>query len=535
MKDHQPVNILVVDDSRTHLKIVQVVLNPLKQTIITANSGEEAIECVKQEDFAVILLDVNLPGINGFQTAARIREIQRSQTTPIIFMTAMEASDVKLFQGYNQGAVDFLIKPIPPFILKSKVSVFIELYHQSHFITSQTTYIDQISENLQKQEIQIKEQSALLELIQEAIMICDLDHNVQFWNKGSSQLYGWRKNEILEKNWYQLLKAKSNESPEEIKKKLILNDIWDGEFLVTNKQNKSLITYHRWTLRTDQKGKPIGYFAISYDVTDKKREQLAIRRSLEKEQEKNLFQQQFVGDSFNEIKNSLNLISGTTQMIRLYKQKLNIEQLLNYIERIENYTKETQELLEDLLFVIKANAGENLLNLVPVNLYKLCENLVKSLKFGQGRNHFITFVMGDEIPQNTTSQSSPTIISSQSKDKALMYLDEKIIWKMLNTLLSNAIQYSKDKTHIELKLTYEEDQVIIRVQDQGIGIPIEDQAYIFEPFYRGKNTESISGLGIGLHLVQTYVRLHQGKIMMTSSAGQGTTFQIILPRNLNPN
>jgi len=535
MKDQQPVNILVVDDSRTHLKIVQAVLTPLKQTIITANSGEEAIECVKQEDFAVILLDVNLPEMNGFQTAAKMREIKRSQTTPIIFMTAMETSDVKLFQGYNQGAVDFLIKPIPPFILKSKVSVFIELYQQNNFITSQTTYIEQISENLQKQEVQIKDQSALLELIQEAIMICNLDHKVEFWNKGSNQLYGWRKNEIIGQNWYEILKAKSTEYLEEIKKKLILTETWDGEFLLTNKQNKSLITYHRWTLRTDQKGKPIGYFSISYDVTDKKREQLALRRNLEKEQEKNNFQKQFINDCFGEIKNTLNSISGTIQMVRLYKQKLNIEQLLNHIERIENYTKDTQELLEDLLFIIKAKDGENLLNLVPVNLYKICQNLVKSLKFGIGRNHLINFIADDEIQETIALQTSPTIISSTSKDKTLMYLDEKMIWKMLNILLSNAIQYSKDQSYIELHLRYEEDQVIILVKDQGIGIPTEDQAYIFEPFYRAKNTDIITGLGIGLHLVQTYVKLHHGKIMMTSLAGQGTTFQITLPRNLTPN
>lgn len=536
MQETPPVNILVIDDNSTHLKIMRAVLNPLKQTIITAQSGEEGLECVKQEDFAVILLDVNLPGINGLQTATKIREIKRSQKTPIIFMTASETSEVQLFQGYNQGAVDFLIKPIPPYILKSKVSVFIDLYRQNHIINTQSTYIDEVNQDIQNKDLKLKEQAQLLELTKEAIMICDLEHNVQFWNQGSTQLYGWSKQEIVGKNWYQILKVKSNDSADNIKRNLVMNEAWKGEFLTVTKNNKAIITSHSWTLRTDYKGKPLGYFAISYDITETKKEQLEIRRSLEKEQEKGDLRQKFVDDSFSEIKNSLNLILGITQLIRLYKNKLNLEQLLNHIERIENYTKNTFNLIEDLLFIIRANSEEDdLLILVPVNLYKLCQNLVETLKFGMGRNHLISFMMVDELQPTITnieSEISPT--STQFREKSLIYLDEKIIWKMLNILLSNAIQYSKDKTHIELKLSYQEDQIVFIIQDEGIGIPTDDQPHIFEPFYRAKNTESIPGLGIGLHLVQTYVKLHHGSIIMESIPGQGTNFQVSLPRNLRP-
>jgi two-component system, cell cycle sensor histidine kinase and response regulator CckA len=536
MNENNSVNILVVDDSLTHLKIVQAVLNPLKQNIITAISGEEAIKATEKNDFAVILLDVSLPGIDGFQTAAKIRENKRSQKTPIIFMTALETSDVKIFQGYNQGAVDFLIKPIPPYILKSKVSVFMEIYQQNNIINTQNTYIDKISENIQQQEIEIKQQATLLESTKEAIMICDLDHNIQFWNQGSTLLYGWKKHEILGKNWHEILKTKCNDSLEDIKKELILKDFWKGEFLLFTKKNKPIITSHSWTLRTDYKGKPIGYFSISADITDSKKEQLEVRRSLEKAQEKNFFREKFINDSFLEIKNSLNLILGITQLIRLYKNKLNMEQLFSHIERMENYTKNTSNLIEDLSFIIKSHSGKNqeLLVLIPVNVYKVCQNLVETLKFGIGRNHLISFMIMDELQQTITNQEDSEGKTNKEKEKSLIYLDEKIIWKMLNILLSNAIQYSKDKTRIDLKLTYQDDNIVFLIEDQGIGIPTEDQPYIFEPFYRGKNTDTIPGLGVGLHLVKTYVKLHKGNILMSSIPGQGSSFQITLPRNLKP-
>ena len=397
MQELQPVNILVVDDNRTFLKIVQVVLTPLKQNIVAAYSGEEAIECVEKYDFSVILLDVHLPKIDGFQTAAKIRQINRSKRTPIIFMTALEPDAVQLFQGYNQGAVDFLTKPIPPYILKSKVSVFIQIYQQSNLINNQNTYIDQINENIQEKEIKIKEQSLFLELNQESIIICNLDHKIKFWNQGAIKLYGWKENEILGKNLLKTLNIKCNESFEDIKKNLILNNFWKGEFLAITKDNQPIITYHSWTLRTDYKGKPIGYFSISYDITKIKKEQVELRHYVDTLKEKDKLSQSFIDGSFTEIKNSLNLVLGITQIIRLYKDKLNLEQIFNHFNKIEIYTKANYDLIEDLFFIRKYNDGEDLISLVPVNIYKLSQNLVETLQFGRGRNHKISFMVVDEF------------------------------------------------------------------------------------------------------------------------------------------
>lgn len=121
------VNILLVDDLPDKLLVYSTVLEELGQTLLTATSGEEALKMVLQNDFAVILLDVNMPGMDGFETATLIRSRKKSSRTPIIFLTAF-SDDVHAAQGYASGAVDFLLTPVMPEILKAKVRVFIELH-----------------------------------------------------------------------------------------------------------------------------------------------------------------------------------------------------------------------------------------------------------------------------------------------------------------------------------------------------------------------------------------------------------------------
>jgi signal transduction histidine kinase len=123
--------ILLVDDEPKSLYALQELLSTLGESLMTAPSGEEALRLVLKHDFAVILLDVRMPGIDGFETAKLIRNRERSRLTPIIFLTAAADEMTSMFRGYEVGAVDYLMKPVVPEILKSKVSVFVELHRKS--------------------------------------------------------------------------------------------------------------------------------------------------------------------------------------------------------------------------------------------------------------------------------------------------------------------------------------------------------------------------------------------------------------------
>ena len=127
MPNEQTVNILMVDDEPANLEALEAILEPLGQTLYRANSGIEALRAVLDRDYAVILLDVQMPDLSGIETAALIRERERSSNTPIIFLTGVVKTSEMIFKGYSAGAVDYLMKPVVSGILRAKVEVFVDL------------------------------------------------------------------------------------------------------------------------------------------------------------------------------------------------------------------------------------------------------------------------------------------------------------------------------------------------------------------------------------------------------------------------
>jgi CheY-like chemotaxis protein len=120
--------ILLVDDRAENLLALEGILSSLDQQLVFVRSGEAAVDAVRAEEFAVILLDVVMPGMDGFETAARIKQRGRTPSAPIIFLTAAGADPELAFRGYAAGAVDYISKPFDPWVLRAKVSVFVDLY-----------------------------------------------------------------------------------------------------------------------------------------------------------------------------------------------------------------------------------------------------------------------------------------------------------------------------------------------------------------------------------------------------------------------
>ena len=160
-------SILIVDDDRRNLVALQELLRSLGQNLVLANSGEEALRCVLREDFAVILLDVRMPGIDGFETARLMRERQRSRHTPIIFLTGAQEDLGSVFRGYEVGAVDYIVKPPVPEVLKSKISVFIELYAKNAQLMKEIVEHTRTEERLKESEVTLRALTARLQSVRE--------------------------------------------------------------------------------------------------------------------------------------------------------------------------------------------------------------------------------------------------------------------------------------------------------------------------------------------------------------------------------
>ncbi|TMR93910.1 response regulator [Nonomuraea basaltis] len=141
---NRQVKILLVDDNEESLVALEAILRPLQQRLFKARSGQEAMKLMLRHDFAVVLLDVLMPGMDGFETATHIKRLDQTRDVPIIFLTGTEPSSGAAFRGYAVGAVDYLTKPFDPWVLRSKVAVFIELFRKTAVLVEQATLLTQL-------------------------------------------------------------------------------------------------------------------------------------------------------------------------------------------------------------------------------------------------------------------------------------------------------------------------------------------------------------------------------------------------------
>ena len=154
MKSKSIVKILLVDDRSENLFALEVILRDQNYTCVKANSGAEALEILDaQKDFAIILMDVQMPMMDGFETVELIREVEILKHVPIIFLTASMDSSVHIFKGYQTGAVDYMIKPLSPEILRAKVAVFVDLYRKTNELLVQEAEMKMLNSDVTAQKL----------------------------------------------------------------------------------------------------------------------------------------------------------------------------------------------------------------------------------------------------------------------------------------------------------------------------------------------------------------------------------------------
>ncbi len=283
---------------------------------------------------------------------------------------------------------------------------------------------------------------------------------------------------------------------------------------------------------------PFGYILKPFEETQlttaieialsKHQTELSMRQSLEKEKEMREINSRFVSMVSHEIRNPLNTISASTELLSNYNEQLNENKKEEYLQYIQNAVKHLNQLLNDVLLIGKADLGKVQFHPEPVEIENFCQNLVKEIQVTTDNQHEIIFTTQGRYtkPKDTSSVNNLPSLTTKTR---LPCLDVKLLQHILTNLLVNAIKYSPSGGIINFDLFCLQGEIIFRIQDRGIGIPEEDQENLFSSFHRASNVGKIPGNGLGLSIVKEYVELHRGEITVASKVGVGTTFIVSLP------
>lgn len=262
----RPPRILIVDDERDNRQLLEVMLAPEGFQLLTAVNGEEALDIVARQPPDVILLDVMMPGTDGYQVADKIKSNVATKNIPIIMVTALDSRDARM-HALTAGAEDFLSKPVDRAELCMRVRNLSRLKSYGDYFEHQAALL--------------AEQAALLDLTQDAVVVQDLEGKVLFWSRGAEALYGWSCTEALGKNANDLLHVEISAPAENPTAALLRDGRWEGEAIHRRRDGMRLVVASRWALQLDGEGLPIRVLAINSDITDRKTLQDAIKASEE--------------------------------------------------------------------------------------------------------------------------------------------------------------------------------------------------------------------------------------------------------------
>lgn len=236
-------------------------------------------------------------------------------------------------------------------------------------------------------------------------------------------------------------------------------------------------------------------------------EQIALK-ALEQEQELNLLKSSFISMASHELRTPMTIIRTCVDLLQ-HNHQLPEERRTQYLERIKTSIKQVTSLLDEVLLLGSVKSGGLRFKPELLNAEEFCRELAEALQF--------------------SNNNQPTITFACQGDFTHAEMDAALLRYIFTNLLSNAIKYSPQGGNIRFDLTRLDDAATFRIQDQGIGIPLKDQPYLFETFYRCSNVGKITGTGLGLAIVKKCVDLHQGQIQVNSEVGVGTTFTVTLP------
>jgi signal transduction histidine kinase/DNA-binding response OmpR family regulator len=530
--------VLVVDDRPEQRLSLGAVLGEIGVEIVEASSGRDALRWLLRREFALILLDVNMPDMDGFETAGLIRQRQSSRHTPIIFVTAY-GDDERAARGYSLGAVDYITAPVDPAILKAKVGVFLELFRK-------TEQVSRHAESLQRHATQLRRLAEAAIAIHGATSLEDL---LKTAADAASSIVGAQQVAI------------QVDAPEASAQDSRLNgegrcSIRRPEHTALARLGRGALLYgihrpirllrdelvrhprfgelardadpplHGWLAAplSSRDGVPIGWIQLSdkrsgdFDAEDEtvlvqlaQMVSIAAENTLLNEaQEANRLKDQFLATLSHELRTPLQAILTWSRVLR--ESSGDAATQARGLEVIERSARSQTRLIEDLLDVSRIISGKLVLEKAPLSLRQVVETATEDAR---------PAALEKEIAIGAELGADPTIDGDAARLRQVM-----------GNLFSNAIKFTPKGGRVTVHLAADDDWVTLAMVDTGRGIAPAFLPQLFERFRQADSstTRHHGGLGIGLSVVRSLVELHGGNVRAESDGeGKGAKFTLRFP------
>ena len=523
--------ILIVDDDERNAFAITTVLEELDQILVVANSGEEALKHLLHQDFAVILLDLHMPGMDGYETAALIRGRQRSRHIPIVFLTAVFRDDSHLLQAYSAGAVDMVFKPVDPFILKSKVAIFVDLYLGRAEVRREA----ELRHRLQEENFRVRTEKLLAEKAlkrseerQEAILrslpVCfhsraaSPPFGALFVSEAVERLTGFVPARFTEEPGFGL----DNVHPEDLPRVVEALDgvhrtgSYSCEFRWRCADGSYRCFLDQGVLAPADEGEAPQIFGTLLDITDRR----ALEQQLVQAQKMETVGQ-LTGGIAHDFNNLLTVILGNLDLVA--RQVGGNERLHRQFAAIRHASERGHVLTRQLL----AFSRRQHLSPEVLDVGALLRGFEQLIRRAVGESVTLDIVLPDEeiVCEVDATQLENAILNLAMNARDAMPSGGRL------EIAVRRVEQATDQT-----ARYADGNpgpwVVITVSDRGTGMSPAVRDRAFEPFFTTK--EAGRGSGLGLSQVYGFVRQSGGFVTLDSEIDRGTEISVYLMSSSKP-
>jgi PAS domain S-box-containing protein len=537
-----PVNILIVDDEPKNLTVLETILDDPGYTLVRAETADQALLALVEHEFALLILDIRMPVMTGFELAQLIRQRRKTAQVPIIFLTAYYNEDQHMLEGYGSGAVDYLLKPVNALMLRSKVAVFVDLHRKTHELAvanrallaevaerrEAQQQLHELNETLERrvaertealeertrvekaarEQLRASEElnRSLMDGTADCVQVLDLDGRLLHINRPGLALLEIGDFAPLDgMPWRALWPEATHAAVDQSIVRALAGET--SSFVAMRPTSTGSPVW--WSVLVSPVRHPVNgrlarLLAVSRDVTEARRAEHALREADERKDT-------FIATLSHELRNPLAPIRNAVNLMS--QHELLDPQLAWCRDVIERQLVQMSRLLEDLLDVSRITRAKLTLRRERVELAAVLEQAV-------------------ETARPSVSEAGQTLAVTLASAPIVLMGDSTRLAQIVSNLLINASKFTPAQGRIALNAEVQGTQAVVRVRDDGIGISPDQLAHIFEVFGQVQSNQGRSqgGLGIGLSLARGLAELHGGTLEASSAGlGQGSEFVLRLP------